>query len=210
MEQGQQHSVRQNDYENFSSTAPQASTPRHRFSKWFHPNIESKLLVGLLVTSAVVALLAFFVTGISALVANSPIKGNQYQAVFLSNGQVYFGKITDIDGGYMVLEDIYYLQVDQQIQPERGASSSQQPQVQLIQLGDELHGPESEMFISTDQIVFWENLKGEGQVVQAINKFRAGNSSNQPAANSLNGDSREDEASNSNNSSNREEPANTP
>src|SRR3989339_190500 len=34
---------------------------------------------------------------------------SKYQAVFLSNGQVYFGKVTDANLQTLVLEDIYYL-----------------------------------------------------------------------------------------------------
>lgn len=33
-----------------------------------------------------------------------------FQAIFLTNEQVYFGKITDSNNGYITMEDIYYLQ----------------------------------------------------------------------------------------------------
>lgn len=95
-----------------------------------------------------------------------------YQAVFLTNGQVYFGKVSNLNSRYIKLEDIYYLQV-QQIQPkpeETPTKEGEQPKLSLIKLGNEIHAPEDAMNINSDQILFWEDLKDSGQVVQAIQK----------------------------------------
>lgn len=97
--------------------------------------------------------------------AGSALKGGQYQALFLTNGQVYFGKLTNVDDKYVRLTDIYYLQVQQSVQP---ADSKAQPQVSLAKLGSELHGPEDAMEVNRDQVLFWENLKNDGKVVKAI------------------------------------------
>jgi hypothetical protein len=99
------------------------------------------------------------------------VKTDRYQAVFLSDGQIYFGKVTDVQAEYLVLEDIYYLQVDQQVQPERQEENAEEPRVSLAKLGNELHGPEDQMFISRLQVLFWENLKPEGQVTKAISDY---------------------------------------
>lgn len=135
------------------------------------PSLSSKVLVIVLVVAALI------IAGSLALQALSgggvKVKGDQYQAVFLTNGQVYFGKISGIKNEYVKLNDIYYLQVTQQ-QNEEGiqpAEDQQTPQISLQKLGNELHGPESEMFISKDHILFWENLKDEGDVVTAIKQF---------------------------------------
>jgi hypothetical protein len=101
-----------------------------------------------------------------------------YQAVFLTNGQVYFGKISDANSDYPVLRDIYYLQVVQpplqgtptQAQP---AQAQAQPQISLVKLGNELHGPVDEMHISRTQVLFYEDLKSDGQVVKAIQSYKA-------------------------------------
>lgn len=97
------------------------------------------------------------------------VKKNQYQAVFLTNGQVYFGKIAGGDEKVVKLTDIYYLQVQQNVQPaEENKDESDKSQISMAKLGDELHGPEDTMFIQRDQVLFWENLKDSGKVVQAI------------------------------------------
>ncbi|MDO8430089.1 MAG: hypothetical protein Q7S73_01865 [bacterium] len=93
-----------------------------------------------------------------------------YQAVFLTNNQVYFGKLSDKDDQYPVLTDIYYLRVTQPLQP-----SQPNPNVNLVKLGDELHGPADRMEINRDQILFIEDLKPDSQVVRAINDYRAAN-----------------------------------
>lgn len=105
-------------------------------------------------------------------------KSTSYQAIFLTNGQVYFGKISDTDANYVVMKDIYYLQVVQpplQGTPTAGqaATGTQQPQISLVKLGNELHGPVDEMHISRTQILFYEDLKNEGNVVKAIQAYKA-------------------------------------
>lgn len=105
---------------------------------------------------------------------------NSYQAVFLTNGQVYFGKLMRNPGGYK-LTDIYYLQVTQPLQQAgndsskaptaTGTAANTQPNVQLVKLGSELHGPEDAMYLSGQNVLFWENLKSDSKVVDAINKY---------------------------------------
>ena len=92
-----------------------------------------------------------------------------YQAVFLTNNQVYFGKLAKQNSQYPVLTDIYYLRVTQPLQP-----SQPNPNISLIKLGDELHGPADKMEINRDQILFVEDLKPDSQVVTAIRNFKAG------------------------------------
>lgn len=90
-----------------------------------------------------------------------------YQAVFLDNNQVYFGKLSNSDRPYATLDDIFYLQVGQPLQPSEPATN-----VNLIKLGGELHGPADKMKINRDHILFIEDLKSDSQVVQAIAKYK--------------------------------------
>lgn len=96
------------------------------------------------------------------------VKKDQYQAVFLTNGQVYFGKIEEMGKSQLKLTNIYYLQVQQSVQPAEQKKDGDQAQISLAKLGDELHGPEDTMYVAKDQMLFWENLKDSGKVVQAI------------------------------------------
>lgn len=89
---------------------------------------------------------------------------NKWQAVFLNNNQVYFGHVKNEGGGYVALTDIFYLRATQPLQQ----GSQSEPQLSLVKLGSELHGPEDMMHIPKNVILFWENLKDDSQVVQAI------------------------------------------
>lgn len=102
------------------------------------------------------------------------IDSSKYQAVFFTNGQVYFGKLQSVNSGYMKLTDIYYLQAQANESESENPqeTSSQNSDVQLIKLGNEVHGPEDEMIISKDQILFFENLKGNGKVSDSIKQYQ--------------------------------------
>lgn len=87
------------------------------------------------------------------------------QAVFLVNGQVYFGRIVKQTRSWIVLKDVYYLRI-QQLSTEEGEEPKSQPT--LVKLGNELHKPTDEMKINRDQILFVENLASDSPVAKTI------------------------------------------
>ena len=109
-----------------------------------------------------------------------------WYAVFLTNGQVYFGKLENVESQYPVLRDIYYLQIQQQVQPQppvpnQGgegetqvipAPQPQPPRLTLIKFGTELHRPKDYMRINRDHILYWQELSSDSQVVQAIARYK--------------------------------------
>lgn len=97
------------------------------------------------------------------------VDGSRWQAVFLTNGQAYFGHLDHYNRGYVLLKDVYYLQVPQSLQSQTPGA---QPQLNLVKLGGELHGPEDRMFIPKGQILFWEDMKSGSQVMRAIESTR--------------------------------------
>jgi len=103
-----------------------------------------------------------------------------WKAVFLTNGQVYFGHLKGVGLAYPELSDIYYLQVQKvPIQPaqaannQAGVQDAQQTQDQLIMVkfGTELHKPMDKMFINKDHIMFYEDLAADSAVVKAIEDY---------------------------------------
>ena len=95
--------------------------------------------------------------------------GSTWQAVFLTNDQVYFGKLPDQSREYAALDQIFYLRVAEPLQ----VGATGQPALNLVKLGGELHGPSDRMYIPKDRIMFWEDLRTDSQVVQAITNFYA-------------------------------------
>lgn len=109
---------------------------------------------------------------------------DKMQAVFLNGGQVYFGKIRELNNKYVGVTDIYYLRVNQQVQPKEGEQAKQD--ISLVKLGCELHGPQDQMLINRDQVVFWENLKTDGQVAKAVEDYKKANPGEQKCDTSTN------------------------
>jgi len=102
------------------------------------------------------------------------IDNSKYQAVFLTNGQVYFGKLQMLNGNYIKLTDVYYLQAQttDTTADLQATTKDNSSDVQLIKLGNEIHGPSDEMIISKDQMLFFENLKKDGKVASSIAAYR--------------------------------------
>ena len=117
-------------------------------------------LVGLIAIWIGVALFGF--TSSSAKIPAVP--SAKWQAVFLTNNQVYFGKLHDYNANYMALSDVYYLQTATDLEQNNAASSK----LNLIKLGGEVHGPEDEIYIPKSSVLFWENMKDTSRVVQTI------------------------------------------
>ncbi len=140
-------------------------SPADTFSK--------RLLIFLAIVLSLLVIAAVVLKVFLVHPTNRDIKSKQYQALFLTNGQVYFGKLTRLDSNYVELTDIYYLQT-QPAQPGSGSNAAAQSQsLSLAKLGSELHSPEDAMYVSKDQVLFWENLKDDGKVVQAIKQDKA-------------------------------------
>jgi len=152
-------------------------TPAHR-----HKRREMKMWAKIVFLVVVVAIVAVVVWWLVALNMNSESKAvntSEYQAVFLTNGQVYFGKLKVVTPNYLKLSNIYYLQVQSTSTGTTAASQlaatsssgTSGNNVQLVKLGNELQGPEDMMAINRQQVLFWENLKPSGKVTQAIDTY---------------------------------------
>jgi len=163
--------------QNAQTSSTQAPRSAHSAGKFTldNPTAASKLLVVSLIVAALAVTTVLAINVFRTFSTSSLVKDDRFQAVFLDNGQVYFGHLSNVNRDYVRLTDIYYLQVDQQIQPDQQqageTSQDQQTRISLAKLGNELHGPEDEMFILKSKVVFWENLKTDGQVTQAIDDF---------------------------------------
>lgn len=137
--------------------------------------------VALLFLCAIVALAVvfFLVNSNSNTGSTQNVDKNKMQAVFLNGGQVYFGKIKDLNSQTLRMDDIYYLRVNQTVQPNQQQSSTNSNDISLVKLGCELHGPDDSMVINQSQVIFWENLKTNGQVAKAVETYKKQNPTGQ-------------------------------
>ena len=95
---------------------------------------------------------------------------NKFHAVFLTNGQVFFGVIRREDQQTLVLDNVFYLQlVDQQLPPETEGGQPRTVQApRLVKKSDDVYGPTGSVRINRDQVTLIEELRENSQVLQQI------------------------------------------
>jgi hypothetical protein len=93
-----------------------------------------------------------------------PAFGARYQAVFLANGQTYFGHYLDRLGPYVKVENAFY------IQQAPTAEEGQTPESRLIRRGSELHQPLPFVLIPKSAILFVEDLRQDSQVAAFMDR----------------------------------------
>jgi hypothetical protein len=114
---------------------------------------------------AAVVILALAVLGVISVPGQ---KSEAWQAVFLTNGQAYFGHVARVTPNWLTLRDVHYLQTTPSVQP--GATT---PDIAIMKLGKELHGPEDAMRINREHILFIETLRNDSAVVRTIESATA-------------------------------------
>lgn len=122
------------------------------------------VIIGLIMLILVVRT-QLFRAGITTLFAPSAaevIERDLYQAVFLTNGSTYFGRLQQQGDEWFVLTDVFYLSVSEDSAP------------QIIKRGSEPQGPREPMIIPQAQVLFIENLRDDSEIVAAIKRFKSG------------------------------------
>ena len=82
---------------------------------------------------------------------------NPYYAVYLSSGDVYFGKLRHFPE--LALTDVWFL--------KRNENNSQIP-VSLSKFTDAFWSPDDELRLNSDNVIWTAKLRDDSQVVQAI------------------------------------------
>lgn len=102
--------------------------------------------------------------GIARFMYEAVSADNEYQAVLLTTGDVYFAKVSDGYGRYVTFRDIYYPQVPQ-------APAGQQPEIRLIKFGGEIHGPQDEIRVNREHIIMIQPLRSDSRVITTIKQY---------------------------------------
>ena len=92
------------------------------------------------------------------------VDSDRWQAVFLSNGQVYFGHLTVASDEFYELGEAFY------IRESPPAEEGQPPTREVKALSSEFHQPENRMLIRKDEVLFVENLRPDSDVAEAIER----------------------------------------
>ena len=155
--------------EEVPQTAPRSSRRAEHDSSDKKSN--KGLLWAIIVILAVVVLAAigWFVWSNSKGGATG-IDSSKYQAVFMSNGQIYFGKLSDFNESSFKITSIYYpqAQTTDEASTSKTDVNDSQSNIQLFRGTDGVHGPEDQMIITKSQVLYYENLKSDSKVTQLI------------------------------------------
>ncbi len=92
------------------------------------------------------------------------INHSGYQVVYLMNGRAYFGKLQNTSGDYLVIRSPY---AEQTISAPSDAANTT-PQTKLLKVSDQIYGPDDSIALRADQVAFWQNLRDNSKVVQAL------------------------------------------
>jgi hypothetical protein len=114
------------------------------------------LLVLVLVVVAIIV--AGLWLGLKFLGPKDPAGPSEYSAVYLTTGDIYFGKLDMFPWPRM--KNVWYLQ--------RGVNQQNQQQLGLAQLKSAFWGPVDEIYLNPKEIVFWTSLRNDSQVAQAF------------------------------------------
>ncbi|MCX6816263.1 MAG: hypothetical protein NTZ93_00075 [Candidatus Beckwithbacteria bacterium] len=90
----------------------------------------------------------------AAVLGEETVNLSSYQAVHLTNGQIYFGQLSDEGNQFANLKKVYYYQKSGE-------------EWQLTALSDELK-------INRDHILYFEPLKADSDTVKAIESYEQG------------------------------------
>lgn len=96
-------------------------------------------------------------------------KPTSRSAVFMTNGQVYFGYIKSTDSENVKLQDVYYLKTNDL----QSTTSNANKKIMLVKMGNELHGPLNSMSINRDQVLYWQTLSDNSKINDAIKRFNS-------------------------------------
>lgn len=96
----------------------------------------------------------------------------RYQAVYLDNDNVYFGKVQFLMGGNILLKDVFRIQAAADTAKTTDQNAQAAADIRLIKPGNELHAPDDTMLINKDKVLFIENLKTDGKVTEAIVNYQ--------------------------------------
>ncbi len=107
-------------------------------------------------------------------------RSQKFQVVFLKNGQVFFGKVTETNQHVITLDHVYYLKQEEGSVLELkgpdaalnvGAFDNIDPvdgRLLLIKQGGEYQGSGSDMKIPKENVLFWENLREDSHIYRSI------------------------------------------
>jgi hypothetical protein len=156
---------------------PMSNGPEHAHHHKRHASfrvrfIRAEVFTVLLGVSLLLVAVALYAGLAGTTTESNEIVAKEYQAVTLTNGQTYYGKIKALNSKYVVLTNVFYIQ-NNNTSPT--TTTTQTPSYTLLKLDTTQPTlSEDKMIINRDTVTIWENLKDTSQIVTKINEYYRG------------------------------------
>ena len=98
------------------------------------------------------------------------VKSQNWYAVKLVDGEIFYGQIKDTKTDPIVIANVYY-NYDQVKTKDGQKTGDQAGSLKLVKRGQETHGPDGTMDIVRSQVLFMEPLKADSKVLKAILEY---------------------------------------
>lgn len=100
---------------------------------------------------------------------------NQFKALYLENGQVYYAKVVKEDKYSIYLDEVYYIQNEERTVPAEEGATNEEPQTVtvpvLVKRGQELSKPQGWLVLNRQKVVAIETLGSDSPVIEEIKKL---------------------------------------
>jgi hypothetical protein len=95
---------------------------------------------------------------------------NPWYAVKLLDGDIIYGKITDINTDPLIIDSVYYNYDQKRSENDTGQKKpvNETGDLRLVKRGNETHGPDGKLQVFRAQVVFMENLRADSKVLRVI------------------------------------------
>lgn len=144
-----------------SRNSPQASRRRGPRALYNKP--------GALILTVLIMIIGAALTWSIIVPRGERVNNNGYQVVYMASGQAYFGKLKNTTGDYLVLDTPYTAQdVQSQTEGEQASTPSTAGTTTLLKVSQQQYGPTEVMSLKSDQVLFWQNLRDDSKVTEAI------------------------------------------
>lgn len=143
------------------------------------------LCVVICLAAAFVGAMSFWGTR-NTMAAHFGSSKKSWQAVYMTDGKVYYGHVGRLKEDFVELNDVYYIKVRTTYQEQKKNSAPNEEKSKsekdselvptvlrtLAKPSVELPGPEDRMIINRDHIFYWQTLRPDSQIVQTIERFK--------------------------------------
>lgn len=153
--------------------AMEQESPRRPNNKDSRRFLVPAIIAGIVVLLALVSWFVF--SGMRS--SGTFIESSKYQAVFLTNGDRFFGKLERVDDHQLRLTEVFFIESTTEGEnPSTQSEQSDESVTRLIPLVEQsMYGPEDEMIINQEQVLFFLNLKSDSRVSQLITEYKSSN-----------------------------------